>query len=90
MDLRFDLPKAYESVQWLTLWIARLRQHDVPRHLFQLLGNVNDEQFGEDMGEWRKSRRFFHNTWSATRLYLEPTTSHRSSTLSFATIEDKN
>ena len=52
-----DLSKAFDRVHWPTLWEA-LREQGVPEHLVWLLENAYDEQLGEVMGEWGKSRSF--------------------------------
>ena len=38
--------------------MGTLREQGVPEHLVWLLENAYDEQFGEVMGEWGKSRSF--------------------------------
>ena len=52
-----DLSKAFDRVHWPTLWVA-LREQGVPEHLVWLLENAYDEQLGEVMGKWGKSRSF--------------------------------
>ena len=49
--------KAFDCVHWPTLCKA-LREQGVPEHLVWLLENAYDEQLGEVMGEWGKSRSF--------------------------------
>ena len=52
-----DSSKAFDRVHWPTLWEA-LGEQGVPEHLVWLLENACDEQLGEVMGEWGKSRSF--------------------------------
>ena len=52
-----DLSKAFDHVHGPTFWEA-LREQGAPEHLVWLLENAYDEQLGEVMGEWGKSRSF--------------------------------
>ena len=52
-----DLSKAFDRVSWPSLWQA-LANHGVSAHLIWILQSLYDNQFGEVLGDWNRSRAF--------------------------------
>ena len=55
--VRLDLSKALDRVSWPSLWQA-LANHGVSAHLIWILQSLYDNQFGEVLGDWNRSREF--------------------------------
>lgn len=52
-----DLSKAFDRVSWSALWAA-LQDHGVSDHLIWMIQNLYRDQFGEVLGEWKRSEPF--------------------------------
>ena len=52
-----DLSKAFDRVHWPALWAA-LHDQGVSEHCIWLLQHIYDQQIGEVVGEWGRSRNF--------------------------------
>ena len=55
--MSLDLSKAFDRASWPSLW-QTLANHGVSDHLIGILQSLYDNQFGEVLGDWNRSREF--------------------------------
>ena len=69
--LSLDLSKAFDRVDWPSLWQA-LRAHGVSEHIIWILQCLYFEQHGEVVNSAEKKQKFQHSGWSSPGMCSEP------------------